>query len=121
MAVGNAVVDPGVIVQLGGKERRLIFKTWSWMQLEKLQQRSLLGRPISFNSLNDVINFTWAALIPTEKGLDGFISATGEPTARALSGIQQVAEWIDTNDAVGLVPKILEAIKESQPEAEEKN
>ena len=121
MAIGQEKVDPGVVVQLGGKERRLVFKTWSWMQLEKLQQRSLLGRPISFNSLNDVVHFTWAALISSEKALDGFIAATGEPTAKALAGIQQVAEWVNTNKAADIVPKILEAIKESQPEAEEKN
>jgi hypothetical protein len=124
MATDREVADPGVLIVLGGRERRLVYTTWAWMQLEKLQQKSLLGKQIEFRSLTDIIHFAWAGLLAHQKDLDGFISANGEPGARADAGIRKVAEWVKPIDAGEFViPKILEALDASQPkpEADEKN
>ena len=123
MSVNADKASPGVLVTLGGKERRIVYTTWSFLQLEKMGQKSLLERGVPYKSLNDLVLLLWAGLIEDFPELDGFIDASGKPEKKVLDAIKTVATWAPTRRLTGELFKAMnDAVTQSleDGEAEEK-
>jgi len=66
MSADKAV--PGVVVTIGGKERRLIFDFWAFFLIEKQTGKNALnGEMFTQPSVSDILTLLWAGLQTTEK------------------------------------------------------
>ena len=118
------IVMPEVSIDLGGKDRRMVYDHRAAMRLERVTQTHTFGENIDFGYLSNVVYFCWATLCRHCPELDGFISADGIPDAKASKGIDTVTDWIQEADLSYVLKKITEVFTQSRPkpsEVEEKN
>jgi len=118
----NNVLHPGVVIEIGGEQKKIVYDMWAATQFEALTGKSLFGN-IEVSASN-VVNLLWAGLIREDEKLDGEIIIVGDlrtPSTSVKAALKKIAQGLDFARFAEVNEKIQEAIRQSVGEGDEKN